>query len=80
MNLDRKKRGGVSMKKNFSICMIVFVFWLLLTVPVYAYLDPGSGSMLLQLLLGGLAGLAIVLKLYWQRFLALFGIEKKKEE
>jgi len=68
------------MKKNFSICMIVFLFWLLLTDPVYAYLDPGSGSMLLQLLLGGLAGLAIVLKLYWHRFLALFGIEKKKEE
>jgi len=42
---------------------------------VWAYLDPGTGSMILQLLLGGIAGVAIVLKLYWQRFLSLF---KKK--
>ena len=39
---------------------------------VWAYLDPGTGSMILQLLLGGIAGVAIVLKLYWQRFLSLF--------
>ena len=39
---------------------------------VWAYLDPGTGSMILQLLLGGIAGVAIILKLYWQRFLSLF--------
>jgi hypothetical protein len=33
--------------------------------PAYAYLDAGTGSMILQLLLGGLAGLAVVGKLYW---------------
>jgi hypothetical protein len=33
----------------------------------HAYIDPGTGSVLLQLLLGGLAGLAITLKLTWQR-------------
>ena len=31
------------------------------------YLDPGAGSMILQALAGGLAGLAVVLKLYWAR-------------
>lgn len=35
--------------------------------PAHAYLDPGTGSMLLQLLLGGLAGLLVLLKLYWHR-------------
>jgi hypothetical protein len=44
---------------------------------VWAYLDPGTGSMVLQLLLGGIAGAAIVIKLYWQRFLSLF---KKKSD
>ena len=38
----------------------------------WAYLDPGTGSMVLQLLLGGIAGAVIILKLYWQRFLSLF--------
>ena len=36
-----------------------------------AYIDPGVGSMVLQLLLGGVAGLLVVLKLYWHSFKAL---------
>jgi len=32
-----------------------------------AYLDPGTGSFLLQMLLGGIAGLAVVGRLYWTR-------------
>lgn len=40
--------------------------------PAWAYLDPGTGSMLLQLLLGGIAGIAMILKLYWRRFTNLF--------
>ena len=45
-----------------------------------AYLDPASGSLLLQLLLGGVAGLALVLKLFWHRILGFFGIKKPKDE
>ncbi len=47
--------------------------------PAYAYLDPGSGSMLLQLLLGGVAGLVVVIKLYWHRLLVKFGIRKNED-
>ena len=42
--------------------------------PAYAYLDPGSGSYILQLLLGGVAGIAVLFKLYWNQFLAFFGV------
>ncbi len=42
--------------------------------PAYAYLDPGTGSMILQLILGGTAGLLIVGKLYWTRLKELLGI------
>ncbi len=41
--------------------------------PVYAYLDPGSGSMLLQLLLGGVAGITMIVKMYWSRIKEFFG-------
>jgi hypothetical protein len=34
---------------------------------VIAYLDPGSGSMLLQALAGGVAGFAVIGRLYWRR-------------
>ena len=47
--------------------------------PVHAYLDPGSGSMLLQLVLGGFAGLVVIAKLYWRRLLALFGIRPRDD-
>lgn len=36
------------------------------------YLDPGSGSVWLQILVGGIAGLAAVLKLYWGRIRGAF--------
>jgi hypothetical protein len=35
-----------------------------------AYLDPTSGSMLLQLLLGGAAGVAVAAKLLWRRIVS----------
>jgi len=33
----------------------------------YAYLDPGTGSYIFQLLIAGLFGLLFVLKIYWNR-------------
>ena len=36
--------------------------------PAWAYFDPGTGSMLLQLLIGGIAGSLFVVKLYFGRF------------
>lgn len=40
--------------------------------PAYAYLDPTTGSILLQGLLAGLAGAVVVLRLYWARLKAFF--------
>jgi hypothetical protein len=50
------------------------VFLLLYTArPAHAYLDPAAGSMILQILLGGIAGLAVFLKLFWRKIVAFFG-------
>lgn len=35
--------------------------------PAHAYMDPGSGSMLVQLAAAGTAGIAVLIKLYWAR-------------
>lgn len=43
---------------------------------LFAYLDPGSGSVLLQALLGGVAALAITGKLWWHRLLTFLRIRK----
>jgi hypothetical protein len=39
----------------------------------WAYIDPSAGSILLQLVLGGAAGLFVVVKLYYRKLLGLFG-------
>jgi hypothetical protein len=45
---------------------------LLWSAPAYAYIDPGTGSMVLQLLLGGIAGAAVMGRMYWSRLKARF--------
>ena len=47
---------------------------------VLAYLDPGSGSMILQILAGGLAAVAVTARLYWDRILKFLKIRKPEDE
>jgi hypothetical protein len=45
-----------------------------------AYIDPGSGSLLLQALAGGAAAAAVVGKLYWRRLLRFLRLRKPEDE
>lgn len=47
---------------------------------VFAYLDPGSGSMILQAVVGGVAAVAVFGKFYWRRFLRFLGVKKEQED
>jgi hypothetical protein len=47
---------------------------------VFAYLDPGSGSMILQVIAGGLAAVAVTAKLYWRKLLRFLRIRKDEPE
>lgn len=40
------------------------------------YLDPGSGSLLIQLLLAAALGIGVAVKMYWAKIQALFGKKK----
>ena len=57
-----------------------------LSVPclAFAYLDPGTGSILLQGLLAGLAAIAIAGKAFWYQiksfFVRIFSGNKSKDE
>jgi hypothetical protein len=37
------------------------------------YVDPGAGSLVLQLILGGIAGALVTLKVFWRRLRARVG-------
>ena len=44
------------------------------------YLDPGSGSFLIQLLIAALLGVGIALRASWGRIKGLFGGKAKTDE
>ena len=41
-------------------------------IPVFAYLDPGSGSLVLQMLVGGVAAAFFTIKTYWTKIAGFF--------
>ncbi len=45
-----------------------------------AYLDPGSGSFFIQLLIAALLGAGIALRASWSKVKKLFGIKPKVDE
>jgi len=59
--------------------LLVLCTLLLIAPSAHAYLDPGSGSAILQGVLGALAAIALTLKLYWHRLLRFFGLRKPSE-
>jgi hypothetical protein len=58
----------------------IFILTLIIAEPAYAYLDPGTTSMVFQAILVGLASLVVVVKLYWYRLIKLIGFRKGKTE
>jgi hypothetical protein len=58
------------------------VIWLAIqlagfSAAAHAYLDPGTGSILVQSLLAGLAGAVAVISLYWRRVKEFFANIRK---
>jgi hypothetical protein len=68
--------GGDMHRKLISLPLIVVLFAVILfhPSPAYAYLDPGTGSALLQGVLASLAALVVVGRLYWYRALRFLGL------
>ena len=65
------------------LCNFSFVFFLL-TCPVYAYLDPGTGNIIIQAILAFIATTITTLSFYWTKvkiFLSkLFKRNKSEKE
>ena len=50
----------------FFLNLNIFLFSTLVT-PAYAYLDPGSGSIILQAILGFIAATVATMSFYWNK-------------
>ena len=69
---------------NVSVSNLKFLFLIFGLIsyasPAYAYLDPGTGSMLLQGLIGGIATAIAFLSIYWQKVKAFFSKEEADKD
>jgi hypothetical protein len=65
-----------------ALFVSVLVIWCMLMTEraAYAYMDPGNGSLFLQLVLGGAAGVGLLFKLYWRKFLEVIGLRARDAE
>ena len=63
------------MKKRLLVIICLFV-----ASPAYAYLDPGTGSILLQVILGGIAGAIVAIKLFWYKIIRFLGFGSKSTQ
>lgn len=46
----------------------------------FAYLDPASGSLIVQIVLGGLAAAAVTVKLWWHRVLQFLRVRPREPQ
>lgn len=54
------------------IAYLAVAIYAIATSPAHAYLDPGTGSMILQGLIGGIAASVAVISIYFQKIKAFF--------
>ena len=69
---------------NYKLFIIIgiflFTFGELFVSNAFAYIDPGTGSMILQSLIGALVGVGIILKIYWTKIkFAILDRKSKKD-
>lgn len=62
---------------KFATLATAIIVSFALIAPAHAYIDPGSGSIILQGVLAALAAIALTAKLWWHRLLVLLGIRKR---
>jgi DUF1365 family protein len=61
-----------------------YLFLLLLSaaLPAYGYIDPGTGSLIIQSIIGAIAAIGVTLKIYWHKLKVFFskGSEKNSSD
>lgn len=61
------------MARNRTSLLVALIVVPIVPQAAHAYLDPASGSMILQAVIGGVAAAALAFKYYWRRIQAFFG-------
>jgi hypothetical protein len=65
------------MSFRFAMSVLAIVA---LTTHAHAYLDPGTGSIILQALVAGVASTMFVARMYWNKLRGLLGMSVNKDK
>ena len=55
------------LEKSYAICIVSIILVIAFPPPAHAYIDPGTGSYLFQLTIGGTLAVFIAVGSYWRR-------------
>ena len=55
---------------------VVFLILTLMTQPAFAYLDPGSGSAIISLIIGFFVSIGVLAKTFWYKIKKIIGLSK----
>jgi hypothetical protein len=67
-------------RKCIPIVLVVLSLGIFFPTDAHAYLDPGTGSYVLQLALAALVGALFAIRMFWGRIKVLFGNLLSRQE
>jgi hypothetical protein len=62
-----------------SVLIFILALFILSAPSAFAYLDPGAGSSVLAILMGGASGVLIIWYLFKEKIRSVFKLNKNKE-
>lgn len=62
-----------------AIAVLALVFCLT-PLPAFAYIDPGTGSFVIQGIIAAVVGAGVALKMFWHRIAGIFGGKTSRED
>jgi len=73
---------GLKGKRNKSLFFLIVTFLIASERTAAAYLDPGTGSYVFQIIIAGIVGGLFAVKIYWKKLIDLVknGPARKKED
>ncbi len=60
------------MKTKLPLILVLALAIMLISAPAFAYIDPGTGSMVIQGLIAIVIGASVAIKMFWHRIKSIF--------
>lgn len=69
-----------SRKPGIFLVLLLVLFACLIPAAAFAYIDPGTGSFVIQGIIAAVVGAGVVVKMFWHRIKSAFGGKSALED